>query len=317
MGKILCLYLLTVWWRLRDLNHLFDLLIKSAWFSHFRGLVVVRIKNALILARSAPLLQTLINALLGSCVLLHLDSHGRVSGSDAERVRSSVAHSVLHFVLAGDGRFSGAYSRDSVIHLPFISSWGELLTILTGFVNHCILELILNLFVWPLISCGYARKEKISKSSILFRCQNLRMRHSRPWTLACRRWKLLIDSFRGLWCAILLCSLLVRIKASWVTARHLIIARCLSLISIRSVGKPGLHRWNLSISLAVLIHGWLLWRYLIYGAARVFSWIIGVVCCPLIMIDLIVGKLLRNLLLEKTTLYLLVIDWCRRLSIVL
>ena len=118
------------------------------------------------------------------------------------------------------------------------------------------------------------------------------MRDGRPCTLACRWWELLIDSFRGLWCAILLGSLLVRVEASCVAARRLIIARGLRLLSIRSVGKPGLHRWNLSVSLAVLIHGRLLRGYLIDGAARVFSWIVGIVCCPLVKIDLIVGKLL-------------------------
>ena len=134
------------------------------------------------------------------------------------------------------------------------------------------------------------------------------MRVRSSWTLTRRRRKLLIDSFRGLWGAILLCSLLMRIKPSCMTAGCFIIVRCLILISGRSVGKSRLHRWNLSISLLVLIHGRRFGRYLIYGATRILSWIIRVVCCSLIMIDLIVGKLLRSLLLEKTTLYLLITD---------
>ena len=298
-GKILCLYLLAIWRRLRNLNHLFDLFIQSAWFSHFWGLVVVRIKHALVFARSALLLQPLITTLLCSCVLLHLDSHGRVSGPNAERVRSSIVHSVLHLVLTWDWRLSGTYSRNSIIHLPFISSWSEFLPILTCFVRNCILELVLNLFVWPsMIGRWYARKQKIGECPILLCCQNLWMRVSSPWTLTWRRRKLLIDSFRGLWSAILLSSLLMRIKPSCVTTSHFVVARCLILLASRSVGKPGLHRWNLSISLAVCVHGWRFGWYLIYGATSILSWIISIVCCSLIMIDLIVGKLLRSLLLE-------------------
>ena len=299
-GKVLCLYLLAIWRRLRNLNHLFDLLIQSAWFSHFWGLVVVRIEHALIFARSARLLQTLITTLLCSCVLLHLDSHGRVSGPNAERVRSTIVHSVLHLILTGDWRLSGTYSRDSsIIHLPFISSWGEFLPILTCFVSNCILELVLNLLLWPpMIGRWYAWKEKVGESSILLRCQNLWMRVRSPWALAWRWWKLLIDSFRGLWSAILLSSLLMRIKPSCVTTCRFMVARCLILLASWSVGKPGLHWWNLSISLAVCIHGRCFGWYLIHGATGILSWIISVVCCSLIMIDRFVGKLLRSLLLE-------------------